>query len=52
MDLPEWLTLWWFSTVYSDQNNVWYVSNYAWGNYDLVGPYQSHASIFLVLELN
>ncbi len=41
-----------FQQVYSDQNNVWYVSNYAWEIMSLVGPYQSHASIFLVLELN
>ncbi len=41
-----------FQQVYSDQNNVWYVSNYALGNYESAGPYQSHASIFLVLELN
>ncbi|MFU9824363.1 hypothetical protein ACNAAP_24850, partial [Escherichia coli] len=26
-----------FQQVYSDQNNVWYVSNYAWGNYESGG---------------
>ncbi|EBU9331589.1 shufflon protein C [Salmonella enterica subsp. enterica serovar Typhimurium] len=23
-----------FQQVYSDQNKVWYVNNYAWGNYE------------------
>ncbi len=30
-----------FQQVYSDQNNVWYVSNYAWGNYES-GDHISH----------
>ncbi|EAP1942267.1 shufflon protein C [Salmonella enterica] len=26
-----------FQQVYSDQNKVWYVNNYAWGNYESGG---------------
>lgn len=26
-----------FQKVYSDKNNVWYVNNYAWGNYESGG---------------
>ncbi|RXP26747.1 shufflon system plasmid conjugative transfer pilus tip adhesin PilV, partial [Escherichia coli] len=26
-----------FQQIYADQNKVWYVNNYAWGNYESGG---------------
>ncbi|STK86926.1 fragment of prepilin, shufflon protein (C-ter part) [Escherichia coli] len=41
-----------FQQVYSDQNNVWYVSNYAWGNYESGGTISVTCLNLPVLELN